>query len=98
MDTKLELTERAMLNITAMQERVNVVQSLYGPLSDEHQEMLRSLLHALIGMIRLGGRISAEDDLSLYGVTPHIHYGVNFSPERNGDRRDPVLGSWSINS
>ncbi len=99
MDVTIELTEQALRNITRMYDRVQYVGDVYGEMSDEHQKMRASLFHCLIGMFRLGGRITAEDDLSLYCVSPTIHYGMNFSPKRLEDGgRDPLLGTWSLNS
>lgn len=97
-DTHLELTEAAIATIGEMQEQVIQVALQYGQCSEEHCEMVWSLLHALIGMIRLGGRITTDYELSLYCVSPTIHYGVNFSAARQGDQRDPLRGTWSLNS
>jgi hypothetical protein len=95
-DTTLVLTPAAIKTIGAMQQRLVDVDRQYGD-SPQTTKMLWSLLQALIGMIRLGGEISQDDELSLYGIA-FIHYGVNFSAERDGDQRDPLLGTWSLNS
>lgn len=97
-DTKLELTEAAMRNMTNMYERVRAVADKYGRNSDEHMTMLQSLIHALLGVVRLGGRIMAEDDLSLLGDS-FITFGCIFHPKRiDGGGRDDLLGEWSLHS
>lgn len=78
----LEITEAAEGNISAMLVRVNQIQMQYGVNSDEWQRAVSSCNSALANMLRLGGRITAEDDLSLYCVS-FIHYGVVFHAKRN---------------
>ncbi len=96
-DTSLTLTPQAQETISAMLERIREVAIEYGDNSQEHRDMLWSLLYALTNMIRLGGRITKEDDLGLYGSS-FIDYGIVFFPKRHGDERDPLLGEWSCHS
>ena len=95
--TQLEMTPAALRVITAMQQRVATVALEYGEESAEHVEMLRSLVSVLVSLLRLGGRITWDDELSLFGSS-FIAYGVIFHPNRSGDQRDPLLGSWSVHS
>jgi hypothetical protein len=97
-DTKLELTPSAIRNIRNMQVRVAQIGSEFGLNSDEYRRALESLNQVLIGLIGLGGRIIAEDDLSLLGDS-FISYGVIFHRRHIGNNeRHPVLGEWSIHS
>jgi hypothetical protein len=96
-DKHLELTPRALQVITAMEQRVARVALEHGKHSPEHVEMLESLISSLATMLRLGGRITQEDELSLFGSS-FIAYGVIFHPNRSDDQRDPLLGSWSVHS
>lgn len=81
-----------------MQHRVNDVAMMYGETSREHVDMLKSLVLALTGVLRLGGHISRDGELSLFGSS-FIAYGVIFHPKYlDGRKRDPLLGDWSIHS
>ena len=91
-DRRLELTPGALKVITAMEQRIARVALEYGKHSPEHVEML-GLVSSLATMLRLGGRITPEDELSLFGAS-FIAYGVIFHPNRSGDQPDPLLGSW----
>lgn len=96
-DVKLEITPEAEQTIGAMRDRVNEVAQLYGEHSPQHVEMLRSLTDALMHVLRLGGRISKDDDLALLGVS-WIVYGVIFFPKRVDGQRHNLLGDWSVHS
>ncbi len=96
-DRRLELTPGALQVVAAMQARVAAVADEYGEESPEHVEMLESLVDALAGMVRLGGRITRDDELSLLGVS-FITYGVVFFPHRKDGQTDPLRGTWSIHS
>jgi hypothetical protein len=96
-DRQLEITPAALKVIEAMQQRVAAIGDEYGQESSEHVEALRSLLAALITVFRLGGRITKEDELSLFGAS-FIAYGVIFFPRRNHGVPDPLLGEWSVHS
>lgn len=78
----LEITEAAESNISAMLVRVGTIGATYGESSPEYKLASDSLLTSLAQVLRLGGRITAEDDLSLYCVS-FIHYGVVFHAKRN---------------
>jgi len=94
---RLELTPGALEVVAAMQRRVAAVADEYGEGSAEHVEIQGSVMNALAGMIRLGGRITKDDELSLLGVS-FITYGVVFFPHRKDGQPDPLRGTWSIHS
>lgn len=96
-DVKLEITPEAERTIAAMRDRVNEVARLYGEHSPQHVEMLRSLTDALMHVLRLGGRISKDDELGLLGVS-FIVYGVVFFAKRIDGERHTLLGDWSVHS
>jgi hypothetical protein len=95
--TRLELTPAALRVITAMEQRVAAVAEQYGTGSDEHVEMLGSLVNALGHMLRLGGRITKDGELSLFGAS-FISYGVIFHAYRKGGDPDPLRGTWLLHS
>lgn len=80
-NTMIELTPEAERNIGNMLRRVGEISNYYG-FHDEYKKASESLLTSLAQMIRLGGYIYAEDDLSLNGVS-WITYGVIFHHKRN---------------
>jgi hypothetical protein len=96
-DRHLELTPAALKVIEAMQQRVAAIGDEYGQESSEHVEALKSLLAALVQVFRLGGRITKEDELSLFGAS-FIAYGVVFFPRKTHGVPDPLLGEWSVHS
>ena len=62
------LDEAAMRRPSAnMYERVRAVADSTAGIRDEHTTMLQSLVHALIGVVRLGGAYLCQDDLNLLG-------------------------------
>jgi hypothetical protein len=95
--TRIEMTPGALDAVTAMQQRVGAVAGEYGEGSPEHVEILDSLVTALATLLRLGGRITKDDDLSLFGAS-YIAYGVIFFPRRTDGQPDPLLGTWSVHS
>lgn len=96
-DHPVQFTPEALSTLQDMRQRINQVACVYGRRSDEYVEMLESFSEALVGIVRLGGRISADGDLSLLGVSI-IVYGVVFFPRKHNGDRDPLLGSWSLHS
>jgi hypothetical protein len=96
-DVQISINEDAERTIGDMRRRVDDIGMTYGRSSDEYVNAMRSLLDNLLGVLRLGGRISKDGELSLYGVS-FIHYGVIWFAKRNGDERDPLLGDWSTHS
>jgi hypothetical protein len=96
-DRELVLTPAALKVIEAMQQRVAAIGDEYGQESSEHVEALKSLLAALVQVFRLGGRITKEDELSLFGAS-FIAYGVVFFPRKTHGVPDPLLGEWSVHS
>jgi hypothetical protein len=97
----LDITPEALKTIAAMQDRVSAIGSHYGDGSPEHLAALKSLVTVYGHILRLGGRImrdGREDELCLLGVS-FLTYGVVFFPKRlDGDKRDPLLGEWSVHS
>lgn len=101
-DRALTISPEAAQTITAMHQRVDQVAMAYGRHSAEHVDMLESLNRALTSLLRLGGRISRDGDLSLFGAS-WIAYGVIFHAKYlhdgvHGSVRDPLLGEWSCHS
>jgi hypothetical protein len=96
-DTRLELTPGALQVLSAMEQRAAAVAQEYGECSPEHVEMLRSLVNVLGHMLRLGGRITKDGELSLFGAS-FIAYGVIFHAHRTGGQPDPLRGTWSLHS
>lgn len=96
-DVRLELTEGAIRNIGNMEKRTGDIAKAYGVGSPEHLETLQSLLGAFATLLRLGGRVGPEDELSLVSAGP-ITFGLIFHAKPLGDDRDPLLGSWSCHS
>lgn len=98
-DTALNITPEAEQTIARMCERVAEVGRTYGRYSPQHVEMLESLQHALVGVMRLGGCIFQDSELSLYGSS-FIEFGCIFHAKYlpGGKERDPLLGDWSIHS
>jgi hypothetical protein len=93
------LSESARANIQNMENRCYDVSQHYGQDSTEYVEMLRSLVRAMTNMLRIGGRITGEDELSLNGWS-FITYGIIFHPKyhNGGKDRDELLGDWSFHS
>lgn len=97
-DTTITFTPEAMRNIRNMRHRVNEISMYYGVDSPQSERASSSFAHSLVSMLELGGRITAEDDLGLYGVNDYIHYGVVFHAERTPIDGAPVCGEWSVHS
>lgn len=97
-DVQLSVNEDAGKTLGDMRRRVDDIGTEYGRHSDEYIDAMRSLLDNLLGMLRLGGRISRDGELSLLGVS-FIVYGLVFHAKyTEGKERDPLLGDWSIHS
>jgi hypothetical protein len=96
-DVQLVLTPGVMSVLNAMEQRCAEIGECCGAGSPEHLEALTSLIRSVFHMLRLGGRITKDDDLSLFGAS-YIAYGVIFHPHHQGGNRDPLVGSWSVHS
>lgn len=94
---EVHLTEEAARTITAMESRVAAIGRQYGDQSPEYVEALQSLSRVLATILRLGGKVFRDDELSLVSNS-FITYGCIFFAKRNGDERDPLLGTWSVHS
>lgn len=86
--TTLNLTQQAVHNIHKMNDHVRHILAEEGP-TERYAKAAGSLARSLTAMIGLGGRITADGDLSLYCMNDRIHYGVNY--DRHSD-------TWSVNS
>ncbi len=97
-EVSITITEDAERTISDMRRRVADIATEYGQFSEEHLNALKSLLDNILGVLRLGGRISRDGELSLFGAS-WIAYGVIFHPKYlDGRERDPLLGDWSTHS
>lgn len=76
-DVTLTLTEEAQKTISAMIGNVHAVGNVYGLESKEYRTVADSLPRAMESILRLGGRITRDGELSLYGSS-FIAYGVIF--------------------
>jgi hypothetical protein len=101
-DTVITLDPRAVQTIERMTDHVTTLGRFYGTASPAHAIAAASLAHSLRTMIRLGGRITEEGELSLYGVS-FIDYGVVFHPAARPDgyaevADAPQPGEWTVHS
>lgn len=96
-DAKLVIDTSAMTVLGNMQQRVTAIGKQYGEHSPEHVEVLKSFNEALMSVLRLGGKVLSDGELSLVSLS-FITYGVVFHPKYTDDGRDPLLGSWSTHS
>ncbi len=94
-DKTIEFTERAVKNIQQMGYRLGNIGNMYGDRSEAYAKTAESLSASLIQMINLGGTISAENDLSLIGVS-FITYGVIWHPEKKREVCDKCGGHGVI--
>ncbi len=95
-DSVITVTPEALQTMSDMSIRVEKVGQLHGYNSEEYRELLRSYSSALITVFRLGGRISKDGELGLFGAS-FIAYGVVWHPK---NRADPecLLGEWGVHS
>lgn len=97
-DVRLEITEEASRTITDMESRVARIGQAYGEASPEYLKASQSLMRALATVLRLGGRVMRDGELSLI-CNSFITYGVIFFAKRNDNgERDELLGDWSAHS
>lgn len=99
-DLTITLTPEAQLEIQKMHSHVINIIAEYGTDSDEYRMTADSLMRVLADLCRLGGRITRDGDLSLYGVTHYgMHYGIVWFPKPNPDHPTAVAaGEWSVHS
>lgn len=98
-DTPIVITIHADLAIADMQARVLAVADQYGRQSEQHVDMLESLMRAFATVFRNGGVITRDGELGLYGVSG-FHYGIVFHRHYlpDGNTPDPLLGTWESHS
>jgi hypothetical protein len=90
--------------ISNMQARLNTVAHGIGEHHEATTKMALSLSRSLIQMMRLGGRITADGELSLYCRNDYIDYGVNFHSKKLvlvspvDEIEYDLAGEWSVNS
>lgn len=86
----LRFSPLAVKTLHAMSDHVLWLREHFGEDSSEHVRAAASLARSLVAMIGLGGEVTRDGDLSLYGVSDTgLHYGVNFSRSNRDD--DPLL-------
>lgn len=98
----LEITDGGCQNLENMQKRVWAIANEHGPQSEAYLKAQLSFQQALMQILRFGGKLFAEDDLSLI-VNSYITLGVIFHPVRVRQEdgsyiTDPLLGEWSVHS
>jgi hypothetical protein len=96
-DVRLELTPEAIQTYGEMESRCHAIAELCGEGSPEHVEALVSLVRSVGHMLRLGGRITRDGELSLFGAS-FIAYGLIFHNEYKDGERNPLTGTWSVHS
>lgn len=96
--SELQLTEEAVQTIGNMEGRVAQIGQMYGKHSSEYLTALQSLSQVLAAILRLGGKVFRDGELSLVSNS-FITFGVIFFAKRNDDgTRDELLGDWSVHS
>lgn len=102
MSISLEITDSACKNIENMQKRVWDIANKHGHNSVEYQKAQLSFQQALMQILRFGGKLFAEDDLSLildsYITLGVIFHSVRVKQEDGSYVTDPLLGEWSVHS
>jgi len=93
----ISVSPEAQSTLSAMQGRLGAIASEFGQHSEEYLETLESFAFAVLQVLRLGGKISQDGELSLYGAS-FIHYGVIFHGKFVDGKRHPLLGTWSVHS
>ena len=78
----IEFTQEALKTIEAMENQCHEIRHFYGDSHRKTRRAYQTLAHSLRAMIGLGGRISRDEDLSLYGVG-FIHYGIVWFGDKN---------------
>jgi hypothetical protein len=97
-EVQLSVTESGGSTLVNMRQRVRDIEMEHGHFSSEYIKILESLLDNILNILRLGGRVSKDGELSLF-VHSFIVYGVIFhSKYIDGENRDPLLGDWSCHS
>ena len=103
MGITIELTDEAVQTVHNMRTLVNELRACYSPGHDFTMAAESSFAHVMGTMIGLGGKVSMDGPLSLYGITSYgMHYGVIF---HRSNRPRPVEadwipqhGTWSVHS
>ena len=101
-DRTIVLTPGAQRNLENMQQRVWDIANTYGLNSVDYQKALLSFQQCIMQMLRFGGKVYGEDDLSLI-VESYITLGIIFhrtkyKHEDGGWDADPLKGEWSTHS
>lgn len=95
-DKEIVFTEQALEAVEEIAGRIGAIRATFGENSQEYLTATQSALHALLQVIRLGGRISRDGKCSLLGVS-FITYGV--VPHRKGEPVDGVQPTeWGVHS
>ena len=101
-DTTISFSPQAVETIQRMADHVSRLGAFYGGDSPEACRAAASLARSLAAVIGLGGRITKDSDLGLYGAS-FIAYGVVFHgtsvPEPYAEIDGaPMPGEWSVHS
>lgn len=100
-ENELSFTPEARATVEQMFHACNRVGREHGDTSPLYRDMVLSLNNSLANVFRLGGRISRDGPLSLFGSS-FIAYGVIFHRTDRADDRDvlttAVPGTWSVHS
>lgn len=96
MSLSLTFTPDAHIRVGKMKDRCWEIGNHYGSDSREYREAVKTLMVALVAMIGLAGKVSADafSDLSLYCRNEFIDYGVTFFPTDDGGPG----GTWSVDA
>ena len=94
-DFPLQITDGAQQNIIDCVWRIIEISNRYGYRSEDPLQAMESFVTSIAAVFRLGGYVTPEDDLSLYGAS-FIHYGMIFHRRKKDD--DDIAGEWSVHS
>jgi len=95
--TMLDFTNEAFDEFTNMRNHVLMIRNFYGLESPEFIKVSESFNNVVYNMVRLGGRIFRDGNLSLIAANDFITYGIVWFG--NNDIYDgPEVGEWSIHS
>jgi hypothetical protein len=96
----LVFTPEALKVMSDMGDRVAVIRSHFGEYSEEFSNIAASYAGSVSNMIRLGGRVYADGELSLIVGNDFLTYGVVFHNRNYRDLDFPhnLMGEWSVHS
>lgn len=92
----LNFTSEAFNELENMRNHVLMVRNFYGDKSPEFMKVSDSFGHVMFNLVRLGGNVYRDGELSLLGSNDYMTYGVIWFGDSNSD--GPEVGEWSIHS